>query len=449
MRESNVPLKTLAERLALPGLCDLERTLNARVALSQRKAPDRNELIIAHYGANSGSPVVPLLQTYGELRLAQESISARNLLHQFEQAAISTSFEVLKGFPVEVNNTASMELVAAEDLESAPKYLIELATRHRGHLSSAGPLVVYGQPAFETVEQAVRAWVPLRPFHGSSDGRLGSILIEVPLAGPRLGAFNLESEDSLRVAIKGSSDAMPIELSEVWHSSDGNLVETFAHPIAGDSVVVARPPTADQVAMWLVRRDSIVTDFFIENPHRCTRKQRILFPQHAKVAEGDPAIEIDAGEGETTELKPFIKLTSDKIDEVVRTVVAFANTLGGTIFIGVNDYGEVDGIDKELWDATPKDERKSLDECAKNYCAEIRKTVLDRVSAMPGVRVDIVRVRDKRVVRIRVEEAKRKPCSDVIRNEFWIRKGSNTRRPDTEQLRGLMAERNSFPGAFD
>jgi Putative DNA-binding domain len=448
MKESNIPLTTLAARLALPGLCDLGGTLNSRVALSQRKAPDRNELIVAHYGANMSLPVVPLLQAYGELCLAQESILAKNLPQQFEQAANSTSFEVLKGFPVEVNNTASIELVASDGLGSVPRYLIELATPHRGHLSSAGPLIVYGQPAFETQEQAVRAWVPLRPFH-NNDSRLGSILIEVPLAGPRLGGLSLENDGSLRVTVEGRSDTMPIELSGVWHSSEGNLIETFTSPITGDSVVIARPATGDQVAMWLVRKDSLVTDFFIENPNRCTRKQRVLFQQHATTAEDYPTAQIDAGEGEITELKPFIKLSSDKIDEVVRTVVAFANTRGGTIFIGVNDYGEVDGIDKDLWDATPKNERKSLDECAKNYCAEVRKKVLDRVSVMTAVRADIIQVRDKMVVRIRVEEAGRKPCSDVSRNEFWIRKGSNTRRPDTEQLRGLMIERNSFSSAFE
>lgn len=449
MKESNIPLGKVAERLALPGLCDLQRRLNARVALSQRTAPDRNELIVAHYGVNVGLPLAPLVQTYGELRLARETIVAEILPRQFEQAATSMSFEVLKGFIVEVNNTASIELVASEDLESGPKYMLELATRNRGHLSSPGPLVVYGQPAFETVEQAVRAWVPLRPFHGSSDGRLGSILIEVPLAGPRLGALTLESGDSVRVAVNGRSDATPIELSGVWHSSDGYLVETFAQPITGDSVVVARPPGVDQVAMWLVRRDSLVTDFFIENPHRCSRKQRILSPQRATTIDGDPAVQIDAGEGETIEWKPFIRLTSDKVDEVVRTVVAFANTRGGTVFIGVTDYGDVEGIDKGVRDATSKDERISLDECAKNYCAEVRKKVLDRVGEMTGLKIDTIRVREKLVVCVRVDEARRKPCSDVVRNEIWIRKGSNNRRPDTAQLRALMAEPNSFPGVFD
>jgi predicted HTH transcriptional regulator len=75
--------------------------------------------------------------------------------------------------------------------------------------------------------------------------------------------------------------------------------------------------------------------------------------------------------------------------------------------------------------------------------------VLDRVGAMTGMKIDTIRVREKLVVCVGVEEARRKPCSDVVRNEFWIRKGSNNRRHDTEQMRALMADRVSVPGAFD
>ncbi len=44
-------------------------------------------------------------------------------------------------------------------------------------------------------------------------------------------------------------------------------------------------------------------------------------------------------ESETTELKS--KLT----DDIVKTAIAFANTDGGTIYIGVHDDGSIAGIE--------------------------------------------------------------------------------------------------------
>ena len=57
---------------------------------------------------------------------------------------------------------------------------------------------------------------------------------------------------------------------------------------------------------------------------------------------------IDEINFEDKEYEFKIKLDSevDKIEKWAKTIVAFANTIGGTIFVGVNDEGIAVGLSK-------------------------------------------------------------------------------------------------------
>lgn len=453
MKESNIRLSALLQRLSPVGLVDDGVLINGSAAISRRSAPDRDELILALFSANHDRPFPSAEQTYGDLRLARESKSVGEIRGRLAEAAKSNSFEVIEGVKIEVQENTSMELLPSDDPQTGirPKYEIQLSVKSRGYLNQAGPLVAYGQPSYESVEQAVRAWIPLRPFHGTSDARLGSLLIEIPLSAPRLGALTMEGEHKMRIGVLGLPSEKPVEVTGVWQSNDAASIEPFAQKVVGESVEVTRPPWADQVAVWLVRSDSLITDFFFENAGRCSRSRRVLYPPSAEAnsAEPDMLVQIRSGEGEDLEFKPFLKPGADKFAELIKTVVAFANKRGGTIYLGVSDYQEIDGVDKELWDASPKEAGNSLDDRAKWYCALTRKLVSDRVSNRIDFRVEAVRVVGKLLIVVAVKEAKDRPCSDVATNEIWTRRGANTVRAGTEELKQLIPNAMNPAGFFD
>ena len=54
--------------------------------------------------------------------------------------------------------------------------------------------------------------------------------------------------------------------------------------------------------------------------------------------------QLSKGEGKTVEFKEDLPLS----DQIAKTVVAFANTAGGKIFIGVKDDGTVCGVDNKI-----------------------------------------------------------------------------------------------------
>ena len=61
----------------------------------------------------------------------------------------------------------------------------------------------------------------------------------------------------------------------------------------------------------------------------------------------DAISDLENGETDTIEYKPFIEPNTRKETEFVETVIAFANTLGGRIYVGVQDDGSPQG-DAEL-----------------------------------------------------------------------------------------------------
>ncbi len=75
------------------------------------------------------------------------------------------------------------------------------------------------------------------------------------------------------------------------------------------------------------------------------------------------------GESETIEFKRKVAHP----DKIVKELVAFANTSGGYLFIGVNDDGTIPGL------KFPEDEIYALNEAIKKYCNPIPRYRLETI----------------------------------------------------------------------
>lgn len=112
---------------------------------------------------------------------------------------------------------------------------------------------------------------------------------------------------------------------------------------------------------------------------------------------------------------------SDYSDGVAKTVVAFSNTDGGTIFVGLDDQGRTIGL-------------VDADKTALRCVQSIRDDVRPDVSATTSV--DTIRKDDKDIVRISVSEGSEKPYylrAKGLRSEgVYVRRGPSSV-PSTEQ----------------
>jgi hypothetical protein len=332
----------------------------------------------------------------------------------------------------------SVVLLPSQDAAVGARYLIDVSAQRKGNVSTSEPLVRYGQLSFESVEQAIRGWIPLRPFYGHSDGRLGKVIVEMPLAAPRFGPLEMQG-NQLRIHVDQSARNARPELTGVWQAANASRIEPFAEKVNGAAVTVPRPDWAERVALWLALPDSLVTDYYFEDAMQCSRDRRVLFPT-AQEEGNDPAsmlAQIYRGESQDLEFKPFIEPEHPKFKELIRTVIAFANKHGGAIFLGVDKHQEIEGIDGPLRNWAPVELKPSLEQCAARYCAVIRTKVCDDTSNI-DFDAQPVRLGEKLLVRVKVTEGKHKPYVNVHTNDLWTRRGSNTVRPRPDELQQLV-----------
>ena len=132
-------------------------------------------------------------------------------------------------------------------------------------------------------------------------------------------------------------------------------------------------------------------------------------------------------ESENTEFKA--KLT----DEIYKEVIAFANTDGGVIYIGVDDNGNVVGID-------------NVDDTYTRITNGIRDAIQPDVTMFVKYKLE-----DNRVVKITVGEGSYKPyylkSKGLKPNGVYIRQGASSVQASSEQIRRMIKVSDAVSGA--
>lgn len=120
------------------------------------------------------------------------------------------------------------------------------------------------------------------------------------------------------------------------------------------------------------------------------------------------------------------KSASVRPESLAREMVAFANTDGGSILLGVEDDGRVSGLDKNL----------NSEEWAANIA---RNNVVPALE----VRLAIQRLEDQRVLLIEVPKGRDKPYQTSA-NQFLVRVGSTNRVATQQELMRLFQQAGVF-----
>lgn len=126
---------------------------------------------------------------------------------------------------------------------------------------------------------------------------------------------------------------------------------------------------------------------------------------------------IEEGESEKVEFKPSLS----QRDKIMKSVSAFSNTKGGTIFIGVSDKGEVLGIEIG---------KKTLESLAN----KIKQNTDPEI--YPSIFVE--NVEGKNIIVIEVKESKSKPVFAF--DKVYKRIGKSNQRVSSDEIRKLALE---------
>lgn len=129
---------------------------------------------------------------------------------------------------------------------------------------------------------------------------------------------------------------------------------------------------------------------------------------------------IEHGETNTVEFKSKI----DDIEEFVESVVAFANTEGGVILLGVRDDAYVCGLSE-------KDNKERVESIIRSHCVPY-----------PKYECSERQLYDKKILLVRVEEGNDKPYTVRQRGAF-VRAGSSDRIAERYELDEIYRQRTS------
>jgi predicted HTH transcriptional regulator len=154
------------------------------------------------------------------------------------------------------------------------------------------------------------------------------------------------------------------------------------------------------------------------------------------------------GEGLHVEFKPFVepeqKLGTDchktKLREIVTTVVAFANTDGGHIYLGVNDDCSVMGIEQGLraWAKTSIN-----DATIKRYLGALKSKIKDIVHGEVTLCLSHARIDGVLVAIVEVPPAASKPVTIRQDDHLYMRTGSSNRKVPPDRWKSILDDKQA------
>nr|WP_295771676.1 ATP-binding protein [Rhodoferax sp.] len=229
--------------------------------------------------------------------------------------------------------------------------VVKLRFGANGHFPPAGRLLVPEQPFYPDIYDAAGDWLPFPGYHGEHDGRQEEVLFLLPETRAFVASSDYSEDGLLSLKIAGT-EADDIRLTikgAYWEEKSIRQLSAVVGDLRAELTV---PSHVDRLEYFLIDREGTVYDFHREDRfsgHRLVRNTKSTLENQVRRATYE-------GEGQQVEFKPFVdpdqRYTSDgpktKLREVITTAVAFANTEGGHIYLGVDDDCVATGIEQEL-----------------------------------------------------------------------------------------------------
>lgn len=305
-----------------------------------------------------------------------------------------------------------------------------------------GPLLVPDQPYYPDLDEAGRDWLPFTKYHGRTDGRNEQIFFLLPETRAFIAGAEFAEPGQLVINVGGTEVGTRDLLVKgaFWESG---AIRHFEQAVAGSQAIVPVPTAADRLEYYLL--DSAGTAFDFHREDRMWRSQTgtALLGGVERSPEAQVREAVTAGEGLKIEFKPFVdpemKRTHgaprSKLDEIATTAVAFANTQGGHIYLGVNDDCEIAGIEAKLceWAKGPCTELVIA-----RYLGAMNSRIKSLVQGEITLELSHVHLDGALLVVIHVLPAIVKPLAIHQDLHLYARSGASNRKVPPEQWRVVL-----------
>lgn len=236
---------------------------------------------------------------------------------------------------------------------------------------------------------------------------------------------------------RGQGLVVPLRLKG---SSAGKTFVPFDEAVGDGPVAIDLAPGAETVTALLISRDDELLDIHEEARLGAKSRWHVLRSPRG-IGFADIQLRILAGENETTEFKPYVhdgKEGAKKLAEVMRTVAAFANGVGGDIYFGVTDDAFVEGLDGHFAGVSTVEEK--LD-AARKWVVGVRNRLKERLHPIPPMEPDAALVGERVVGILRVRPPEELAYISVDDRKVYVRRGASSREATVAELLAIAANR--------
>ncbi|GEM_PF-4128249 len=316
-----------------------------------------------------------------------------------------------------------------------PMHYFQADCRSRPNFFSHEPIISSTLPVFPSAHSAIRNWTGVQNMDANSH-LFGSVMIFLPEF--RAWINKLEYlEDGIEVEVrKEKEDLKGLKIKGIWEV--GEVFQQFAVPVGFSKIRIKAPEKSTGFNFYLIDDDENVFDYQQEISGWSVGQKNVLpflGKKDSELAEEKIIKDaLESGEGLQIEYKAFIKRGDfKKIEELIETTVAFLNSSGGRVLIGVNDNCVIHGIEKEV--ITKKETSlKELEE----YCGFIRQIISGSTEKTIEFSVTLHKFDEHWIVLVNVSPGKERPYQSKEKLMFMVRRGASNKRATAEEIRTMI-----------
>ena len=412
----------------------------------------RNALCVIKIFPSSGLPEKTVSRKYRRVHLLEEWVKLGDLhriLDKIPKSVIKVDGEEVSLYQHSQFNEWEY-LPSNNDYSSCPGYVYRTSSGQTPSIDHSEPLLASDLPFYPEPCFAMREWGELKKFHRHSDARIGALQVFLPQC--RSFFQNLARiVNKLHITISGSGIS-DLRVKGAWEYEDSCI--SFEASVIGGEVSIEVPDQVEGFEVYLIGADGTIYDFHRETRFWVLGQERVLrdLPGQGADQEGVQSA-LQHGEGESVEFKPFLKKGDTKNRELVKTVIAFANTKAGVILIGINDQCVVVGVENDIAKLAYQNNKCAQDEELTSYIGWLKQSIVGELNRSLALKISSIEVEGHTVVLINVPEGDHKPYASVRTNAIYIRRGANNviPHPDHElpQLYKSSSERQAMPWGSD
>jgi hypothetical protein len=310
---------------------------------------------------------------------------------------------------------------------------ISISVESGNGAQSSEPLLALNHPYYPDIYSAAADWLGLRKYHGDSDSRNEHATFLITKNRAYFASTEPVSNSKLHLKISGT-ELEAVELFVVGAAWVGSSIHQLKAGVSDRQATLEIPHLADRLELMLVDSTANVFDVHKEGLNWGDQERRYLAPFRSQ-AEDQVKNAADAGEGVHTEFKPFVvpeqKLyepktkAKTKLHEIITAVIAFSNSDGGCIYLGIDDDCQIVGVDHFLasWG-----EGKPDIALAERYAGAMRSAIIDNIEGAVQIQVRPVNTAAGIVIAIEVAQSVKRPVNMKDDHILYVRKGASNRK---------------------